>query len=198
VYNTFLVVKFSHVFHLQSFYLITKDKEFLLSIYICIQSEKSILATWIAAKIVSILKPGKDHSHSTSFRPMCLTNCVCKTREQMVNPQLLWILESRHLHLKAWHGLWHHRSILDHLVNLEHYIRNCSLIHQHLIAVFFNLEKAHYTTWWYGILRTLYRLLDIIRVWDVVWQWSKCCERSIHSKLCIIWLCETAYEVLKQ
>jgi hypothetical protein len=46
---------------------------------------------------------------------------------------------------------------IDHLVNLEYHIQNAFLRRQHLVAVFFDLEKAYDTTWRYGILRTLHR-----------------------------------------
>ena len=45
---------------------------------------------------------------------------------------------------------------MNHLVRLESAIQDAFLNKQHLIAVFFDLEKAYDTTWRYGILRTLY------------------------------------------
>jgi hypothetical protein len=43
-----------------------------------------------------------------------------------------------------------------HLVNLEHKIQILFLLRQHLVAVFFDLEKANDTIWRHGILRTLH------------------------------------------
>ncbi len=42
-----------------------------------------------------------------------------------------------------------------HLVKLETLIRDSFLKNEHLVAVFFDLEKAYDTTWKYGILKDL-------------------------------------------
>lgn len=52
-------------------------------------------------------------------------------------------------------GFSRHRSNLDNMVNLEHKIHNSFLLRQHLVAVFFELQKAYNITWRYGALRTL-------------------------------------------
>ena len=38
------------------------------------------------------------------------------------------------------------------LVHLETFIRDAFIHNQHLVAVFFDLQKAYDTTWKYGIL----------------------------------------------
>jgi hypothetical protein len=51
----------------------------------------------------------------------------------------------------------HNRSTLDHLVNLDHQIQNSFLLGQHVVVIFFNLQKAYDTAWQYDILRTLHQ-----------------------------------------
>jgi hypothetical protein len=41
------------------------------------------------------LKRRKDHSLSSSYCPICITNCVCKLLKRMGNSRLLWTLESQ-------------------------------------------------------------------------------------------------------
>ena len=42
---------------------------------------------------------------------------------------------------------------LIHLVRIETFIREAFIHNQHLVAVFFDLQKADDTTWKYGILQ---------------------------------------------
>ena len=51
--------------------------------------------------------------------------------------------------------LRHQRSTNDHLVRLETFIREAFIKKEHLVAVFFDLEKAYDTTWKYGIMNDL-------------------------------------------
>ena len=50
------------------------------------------------------------------------------------------------------------RSTNDNLVRLETFIRDAFVKKEHVVAVFFDFEKAYDTTWKYGILRDLHEL----------------------------------------
>ena len=52
-------------------------------------------------------------------------------------------------------GFRHQCSTNDHLVRLETFIRKAFIKKEHLVAVFFDLEKAYDTTWKYGIMNDL-------------------------------------------
>jgi potassium voltage-gated channel Eag-related subfamily H protein 8 len=96
---------------------------FLLSMYNRIWTKGSFPSRWGQATVVLILKVGKDRSLSTSYRPICLTSCVCKRLERMVNSRLVWILESRGLLSNIQCGFRRNRSSVVHLVSLEEQIR---------------------------------------------------------------------------
>ena len=55
-------------------------------------------------------------------------------------------------------GFRSQRSTMDHVVRLETSIREANIQRQHLIAVFFDLEKAYETTWRYGIMKDLHNM----------------------------------------
>jgi hypothetical protein len=112
---------------------------------------------WREPTVIPVPKSSRDRSLVTSYRPMSLTSCLCKAVEHMVNHQLVRVLEIQNLLSNAQCGFWHHRSTLDHLVNLEYHIQNAFLLHQDFVTVFFDLEKAYGTTWQYHIPRTLHR-----------------------------------------
>ena len=106
---------------------------------------------WKEAIIIPIPKPGKDNADPTNYRPISLTSCVCKTMERMINSRLVWYLESNNLISPFQSGFRHGRSTNDHLVRLETFFRDDFIKREHLVAVFFNLEKAYDTTWKNGI-----------------------------------------------
>ena len=67
-------------------------------------------------------------------------------------------LETNGLITNMQTGFQKRRGTIDHLIQLETFIREVFIRKQHLMAVFFDLEKAYDTTWKYGIMRDLYDL----------------------------------------
>ena len=112
--------------------------------------------SWRLATVIPIPKPGKDHAEPTNYRPIALTSCLCKTLERMINKRLVWYLESNNIITKFYSGFRAERSTNDNLVRLETFIRDAFIKREHVVAVFFDLEKAYDTTWRYGILKDLH------------------------------------------
>jgi hypothetical protein len=78
--------------------------------------------------------------------------------ERILNNRLVWLLESEG-HLSDFQsGFRRGRSTIDHLVRIETFIRDAFIRKEHVVAVFFDLEKAYDTTWQYGIMKDLYRM----------------------------------------
>ena len=112
--------------------------------------------SWREALIISIPKPGKDNFNPLNYRPTALTSCICKTVERMWNERLVWYLEKNGLLAKQQCGYRANRSTVDHLIRLETFIRDAFIQNQHLVAVFFDLQKAYDTTWKHGIQQDLH------------------------------------------
>ena len=74
----------------------------------------------------------------------------------MINTILVWYLEFNNLLCPVQSDFHSERSTNDNLVRLETFIRHAFIKKEHVVAVFFDLEKAYDTTWKYGILRDLY------------------------------------------
>ena len=113
-------------------------------------------AAWHEATVVAIPKPDKDHSDPVNYRPIALTSCLCKTIERMVNNRLTHYLETNNIISNIQSGFRKQRCTTDQLLKLESYIRDGMANGQHVVAVFFDLEKAYDTTWKYGILADLH------------------------------------------
>ena len=114
--------------------------------------------SWELATVIPVPKPGKDHTEPNNYRPIALTSCLCKTLERMINVRLVWYLESNNLISPVQSGFRSERCTNDNLVRLETFIRDAFVAKEHVVAVFFDLEKAYDTTWRYGILRDLHDL----------------------------------------
>ena len=78
--------------------------------------------------------------------------------ERIINERLVWYLESNGLISNLQCGFRNKRSITDYLVREETTTMEAFIRNEHLIASFFDLEKAYDTTWKYGIMRDLHDL----------------------------------------
>ena len=130
----------------------------LLEIFNTTWIEEKFPKAWKQAIIIPIAKQGKDDTNSANYRPISLTSCLCKTMERMINQRLIWYLESNELIADMQCGYRKNRSCIDHLINLETFIREAFIRKEHATTVFFDLEKAYDTTWRYGIKRDLHNI----------------------------------------
>ena len=135
-----------------------KSLDLLLEIYNQIWITGVFPDSWKEATIIPVPKPGKDSTNPSNYRPIALTSCICKTFERMINYRLVWYLESQGLITNFQSGFRKQRSTTDHLVRLENFIRDAFIKKEHIVSIFFDLEKAYDTTWKYGIMRDLYDL----------------------------------------
>ena len=111
---------------------------------------------WSRATVLSFLKPGKDRTLQTSYRPIALTSCVCKLVEKVINVRLVRTLEKKELISNNQFGFRKHRSTSDCLIQLQTAILDALSKKEHCVVTFFDLEKAYDTTWRYGILKSLH------------------------------------------
>ncbi|GBM73855.1 hypothetical protein AVEN_60625-1 [Araneus ventricosus] len=74
----------------------------------------------------------------------------------MINRRLVYFLETNNFLHRCQSGFRKDRSTLDNLLALETDIRLAFLQRKHLVAIFFDIEKAYDRTWRYGILKDLH------------------------------------------
>ena len=67
--------------------------------------------------------------------------------ERTINKRLVWFIYRLPIRLP-----------MDHVVNLETSIREANIEKQHLVAIFFDLEKAYETSWKFCIIKDLHNM----------------------------------------
>ena len=114
---------------------------------------------WKEAIVIPIPKIGKDPTELTSYRPISLTDTICKITETMINNRLKYHLESNNLLSNNQSGFRNNRSTLDQLIRLESNIKlafnNKYKSKRYLIAIFLDLEKAFDLVWTNGLMAKL-------------------------------------------
>uniref|UniRef100_A0A293LMC9 RNA-directed DNA polymerase from transposon X-element n=1 Tax=Ornithodoros erraticus TaxID=265619 RepID=A0A293LMC9_ORNER len=107
---------------------LSKDSlESLLHFFNTVWKEGRLPCRWKVATVIPLLKPGKDSSIPTSYRPIALTSCLGKTFERMVNNRLTHFLEENKCLSRYQCGFQMGRSTVDHLIRLETTIREAFL-----------------------------------------------------------------------
>ncbi|GFV76546.1 probable RNA-directed DNA polymerase from transposon X-element [Trichonephila clavipes] len=129
----------------------------LLYLFNRIWREQVYPTQWQEAIVIPILRHGKrsqepsqlstDSTHELPF---------CKTLERMVNARFVFQLEKHRCIPLFQSGFRKGRSTLDNIIMLENKVRNAFVRRNHLVSIFFDIEKAYDRTWRYGILRTLF------------------------------------------
>ncbi|GFT62674.1 probable RNA-directed DNA polymerase from transposon X-element [Trichonephila clavipes] len=127
----------------------------ILFLFNRVWKEHCFPSSWREAIVTPILKPGKVATDPLSYRPIAITSCFCKTFERMVNIRLVYVLEKEKCISPLQRGFCKGRSTLDNLVFSESQIRDAFVRRNHLISLFFVIEKAYDRTWRYGILRNI-------------------------------------------
>jgi ribonuclease HI/endonuclease/exonuclease/phosphatase family metal-dependent hydrolase len=119
----------------------------LLHAYNKMWTEKTFPETWTESLAVPILKPGKDPRFSSSYRPISLTNCLCKLLEKIINNRLVHILECNKLLPEQQYGFRKNRSTEDVLLILEAEILEGFRLKQHILMTSLDISQAYDSCW---------------------------------------------------
>jgi hypothetical protein len=130
-------------------------KILLLKLYNRIFKNHEFPSEWRKSFLIPILKNGKDPKNPRNYRPIALTNCICKVLEKMISKRLLWYLEHNNLLSPFQSGFRKRRCTLDNLSFLESSIMEAFADRKYLISVFFDIEKAYDRTWRRLVLETM-------------------------------------------
>jgi len=110
---------------------------------------------WKHALVCPISKMGKDPTLPTSYRPISLTDSLCKIMERLVTTRLTYYLEKNELLTNVQAGFRQNRSTIDQILKLQDNISKYNANKGHTLGVFIDFEKAYDMVWKNGLLMKL-------------------------------------------
>jgi ribonuclease HI len=132
----------------------TKESAHLLTFYNYLWNN-GFPNLWKHSILVPIRKHQKAAGNKESYRPIALTNCLCKIMERMINKRLQKFLENNKILQNYQSGFRMAHSTLDPLVRLESDVRSALRNKEHCLAVFLDITKAFDSVWHRGLLEKL-------------------------------------------
>lgn len=102
--------------------------------------------------MVPIPKPGKDPANPANYRPISLTNVVCKLFERIVSIRLTSYLDTNNIIPSCQYGFRKNRSINEPLTKLTADITNNLNMGRYTTALFMDIERAFDKLWHEGVL----------------------------------------------
>nr|KAG5689418.1 hypothetical protein BaRGS_017936 [Batillaria attramentaria] len=112
---------------------------------------------WKEARMIPVLKKGKNRLKVLSYRPISLTSCVCKTIERIINQRMQWYLESESIILPEQAGFRRYKSTEDQTTHLAQVIEDSFQAQKVTLTAFIDLQKAFDKVWKDGLLVKLLR-----------------------------------------
>lgn len=106
-------------------------------------AEGNLPKEWKHAVVIPLLKPGKEASDPSSYRPIALTAVICKIMERMVTKRLVYFLESRGLLVDVQNGMRNGRSTMESVAVLDQEIKRAFINKEIVVSVFLDIEKAY-------------------------------------------------------
>ena len=110
---------------------------------------------WKQSITIPIYKHGKHPSSPDSYRPISLTNCLCKVFERMAALRLRKFLETNQLIDPNQCGFRPGFSTYDPICKLEKDIRTAFIERKSTLAVFIDIAQAYDTVWHEGLLQKI-------------------------------------------
>ena len=135
-----------------------QNKVKLLEFYNYLWSSQTFPDEWAHSITVPIHKPGKDFKSASSYRPIALTNVLCKVMERLVNRRLTKFLEDNNYLHPMQSGFRPGRNTMHNLLNLEHDVKKSLHFNNFTVAVFLDIEKAFDMTPRWLIMKRLHEM----------------------------------------
>jgi ribonuclease HI/uncharacterized protein YjgD (DUF1641 family) len=114
--------------------------------------------TWRHSTIIPIKKPGKDPRHSTSYRPIALTSCLCKLLEKIINRRIIWTLDNKNARNKYQTGFTQGKSTTDNITYIVDEIQKNFVAQKQTTAIFIDLKNAYDRVWTHKVTEHLITL----------------------------------------
>ena len=133
-----------------------EQRKVLRDFYNQVWSSDYVSKQWKQAILIPLITPGKPANRITSYRPISLTNCLCKIYEKIITQRLTYHLDIKNILTPHQSGFRKGHSTYDGMVRLESDIRDAFVRDDYIIAVFLDIEKAFDSVWHHGLLRKIH------------------------------------------
>jgi ribonuclease HI len=117
--------------------------EYFLSFINKILSTSSVPECWKKQLIIPILKPHKDSTLASSYRPIALSSCIMKVFEHILKNRIDWFLEHNALLARSQFGFRKSLSCIDNLSILITDIHIAFSKKESTLAVFLDIDAAY-------------------------------------------------------
>ena len=117
-----------------------------------------ILTAWKIATLCMLLKPDKLPSLTTTYRPISLISSIIKLFERVIEQRLRSHLEKIGFLNKHQSDFRRAKSTNDHLFRLSQSIMESFNRGKHVVAAFFDVEKAFDNVWHNGLRYKIFQL----------------------------------------
>lgn len=107
------------------------------------------------AKVIPIPKPGKDHKHPTSYRPISLLSCLGKLFERIIYMRLNAIVMEKNIIAKEQFGFRSQHSTTHQLKRVVNYVKNNKRNRRSTGMILLDIEKAFDSVWHDGLIYKL-------------------------------------------
>ena len=134
------------------------NKIALLEFFNKIWKSQTFPKEWSNAITIPLLKPGKESKTPSSYRPIALTNVLCKIMERLVNRRLCSFLENNNYLHPMQSGFRKGRNTLHNLLHLEHDVKMSLSANNFTMAVFLDISKAFDMCPRKGILKKMHEM----------------------------------------
>jgi len=117
----------------------------------------AVPSLWKKVIVVPILKTGKDHKSTASYRPIFLTSTTGKSMERIINTRLNYLLETNNIIANEQAGFKIHRSTSEHTAKFSQFIKEALGNKRILTAVFVDFKSVYDSVWKENLLLKLVR-----------------------------------------
>lgn len=131
----------------------------LTSLYNAAIHYKYIPSVWKVAEIKMILKPGKNPTEPSSYRPISLLPVIGKLFEKVLSKRLNLFIKQRNIIPSHQFGFRQQHSTIEQIHRITHAIEDCIEKKEISTAVFLDVSKAFDGVWHKGLLYKLNKLL---------------------------------------